>query len=338
MLLWLAPMDGFTDCAFRQITKEVFEQYGEKDTYELYLWTEFMNADGYMINPLWVIKHLLTSPTQAPVIAQIFGGNEEMLVSCFRDIQQKYSTIFAGIELNMGCPARNVIHTGGWSALLKDKTHALDIIKQLRSCTQLPLSIKTRIGLTTQDYEAQMDFVLKASTYVDMITIHGRTVQQWYTWAAERQFVETLKRRCTSACKIIGNGSISSYAQLRDITLRTPLDGIMIGQAAIGNPRIFTPHIPSRQELKETILRHLDYMISYEYYFQQQKMIYKDTLDMPTHVHTTATHPQAITLAEFRKHLFQYIKGIPWSKEFKVKVSTITDYDTLVQEIQKFLS
>ena len=45
-------MDGFTDCAFRQITKEVFEQYGEKDTYELYLWTEFMNADGYIINPL----------------------------------------------------------------------------------------------------------------------------------------------------------------------------------------------------------------------------------------------------------------------------------------------
>jgi tRNA-dihydrouridine synthase len=72
MILGLAPMDGFTDCAFRQITKEIFDQYGEKDKYELFLWTEFMNADGYIINPLGVVKHLLTDKDQIPVIAQIF--------------------------------------------------------------------------------------------------------------------------------------------------------------------------------------------------------------------------------------------------------------------------
>lgn len=72
MIIGLAPMDGFTDCAFRQITKEIFEQYGEKNTYTLQLWTEFMNADGYIINPLGVVKHLLTDTQQTPVIAQIF--------------------------------------------------------------------------------------------------------------------------------------------------------------------------------------------------------------------------------------------------------------------------
>ncbi len=55
----------------------------------------------------------------------------------------------------------------------------------------------------------------------------------------------------------------------------------MIGQAAIGNPRIFTPHTPSRKELKETILKHLDYMIDYEHYFQKQKAKYKSILAMP---------------------------------------------------------
>ena len=65
-------MDGFTDCAFRQIVKEIFDEYGEKDTYELVLWTEFMNADGYIINPPGVIKHLLTDKNQDKVIAQIF--------------------------------------------------------------------------------------------------------------------------------------------------------------------------------------------------------------------------------------------------------------------------
>lgn len=82
----------------------------------------------------------------------------------------------------------------------------------------------------------------------------------------------------------------------------------MIGQAAIGNPRIFTPHLPSREEIKETILKHLDYMISYENYFQQQKAKYKSILTMPEKLGVNIENPQAITLAEFRKHLFQYVK------------------------------
>lgn len=101
MLLGLAPMDGFTDCAFRQITKEIFDQYGEKDLYQLQLWTEFMNADGYLINPRGVIKHLLVTKKQTPIIAQIFGSDEATLLQCFRDIQDRYGHLFAGIELNM---------------------------------------------------------------------------------------------------------------------------------------------------------------------------------------------------------------------------------------------
>ncbi|MEI6672072.1 MAG: hypothetical protein WCL02_01605 [bacterium] len=85
----------------------------------------------------------------------------------------------------------------------------------------------------------------------------------------------------------------------------------MIGQAAIGNPRIFTPHIPSKEEIKEVILKHLDYMISYENNFQEQKKHYKDILVMPEKLEINTNNPQAITLAEFRKHLFQYVKGIP---------------------------
>jgi len=353
MILGLAPMDGFTDCAFRQITKEIFDQYGEKDKYELFLWTEFMNADGYIINPLGVVKHLLTDKDQIPVIAQIFWANEDMLLKCFTDIQAKYSMnwtlnienwkfFFSWLELNMGCPARNVMNTWWGSALLKDRRKTLAIIKKLRKTISLPLSFKTRTGIDEQDTTEQMKFLIEASKYVDMITIHGRTVKQWYSGEGDWKFIYELKKQIEGArdegqgtrCKIIWNGWIKKYEDIE--VLKGNLDWVMIGQAAIGNPRIFTPHTPSREEIKQTILKHLDYMISYENFFQEQKANYKDILAMPDTITIHVKNIQAITLAEFRKHLFQYVKWIPWSKEFKQKVSTIIDYNQLVEEIQKF--
>jgi hypothetical protein len=70
-------------------------KYGEKEKYDFFLWTEFMNADGYIINPIGVAKHLMITQEQSPIIAQIFGGNEEMLTKCFTDIQKKYGKIFS---------------------------------------------------------------------------------------------------------------------------------------------------------------------------------------------------------------------------------------------------
>ena len=199
---------------------------------------------------------------------------------------------------------------------------------------QMPLSIKTRTGIDEHDQEEQMKFLVKASKYVRMITIHGRTVKQWYSAQSNWDFVYELKKKTDKKCKILGNGWIKSYEDIE--ALAKNLDWVMIGQAAIGNPRIFTPHLPSREEIMETILKHLDYMIGYEQYFQEQKKHYKDILVMPEKLKVNVKNPQAITLAEFRKHLFQYVKWIPWSKEFKQKVSTISEYNLLVEEIHNF--
>ncbi|MFA7298761.1 MAG: tRNA-dihydrouridine synthase family protein [Candidatus Absconditabacterales bacterium] len=335
MILGLAPMDGFTDCAFRQITKEIFDIYGEKEKYELGLWTEFMNADGYIINPPGVIRHLLTDTDQSPVIAQIFGANEDMLVKCFSDIQKKYGKIFTGIELNMGCPARNVMNTGGGSALLKDRKTTLEIIKKLAGIIEMPFSIKTRTGMDENDLNEQINFLVEISAYVSIITVHGRTVKQGYSAESNWDFIYELRKKSNKKCKVLGSGGIKSYEDIEKLSGN--LDGVMIGQAAIGNPRILTPHSPSREEIKTTILKHLDYMISYENYFQEQKAKYKDILAMPEKLKINVKNPQTITLVEFRKHLFQYVKGIPESKEFKQRVATISEYKLLVEEIQKFL-
>ncbi|MFZ2150742.1 MAG: tRNA-dihydrouridine synthase [Candidatus Absconditicoccaceae bacterium] len=340
MILGLAPMDGFTDCAMRHITQNIFDKYGNKSDYDFLLWTEFMTADGYDRNPGGVIKHLLTSPKQENLIAQIFGGKQETLVKTAIDIENRYGKYFKGIELNIGCPANNVMKSGGGSELLRDKKNTLKIIKTLQSDLNIPFSIKTRTGLNQEDKNNQTEFILQASNYCSSITIHGRTLAGGYHELPDRDFIYNIKKLANKDCKIIGNGGIKSYSELKDYYKHneTILDGLLIGQSAIGNPRIFTPHTPDIKELKETVLQHLNLMIDYEIQFQKNiqnsgdiKILLKNNKLVDTQI------PQPRLIVEFRKHLFNYVKGIPGSKEFKQKIAQIKDYENLVNEINNFL-
>lgn len=91
-------MDGITNCATRLITSQIFQKYhSTQDT--LHLRTEFMNADGFIINPSKVIKHILTTPEQKP-IAQIYGGNQKTLLQTTQILVNQYADQFSGIELN----------------------------------------------------------------------------------------------------------------------------------------------------------------------------------------------------------------------------------------------
>ena len=86
----------------------------------------------------------------------------------------------------------------------------------------MPFSIKTRTGISNEDKKNQMKFLLEASEYVDMITIHGRTVKQGYTGDADWDFVYELKKKVDKKCKIVGNGGIKSYEEIE--ILKSNLD------------------------------------------------------------------------------------------------------------------
>lgn len=351
MILGLAPMDWFTDCAMRQITQNIFDKYWNKSEYQLWLRTEFMTADGYDRNPWWVIKHLLTTTQQKNLIAQIFWWKQETLVKTAIDIQNKYWKYFKWIELNIWCPANNVMRSWWWAQLLNDKKNTLKIIKSLKSNIDIPLSIKTRTGLNQEDKNNQTEFIVEASKYCSMITIHWRTLVWWYHEIPDRDFIYNIKKLANKNCKIIWNGWIKNYSDLVPLSRGKEgvwLDWVMIWQYAIWNPRIFTPHTPDIKELKETIIQHLNLMINYEIQFQKNietfehwnsetssniEIILKNKKNLKL-----GTNSQELrTIVEFRKHLFNYIKWIPWSKEFKQKIAQIKEYDNLVDEINNFL-
>lgn len=270
-----------------------------------------MTADGFARNPEGVVHHLDTTPNQKKLIAQIFWGNEETLLYTAKTLNKKYRNRFIGIELNMWCPANNVMKSWGWAELIKDKKKSLEIIKNLRKVIDIQFSIKTRTGTNEQDKENQTKFLIEASPYVDMITIHGRTTAQWYWPNPDRNFIYNIKEHLPNQI-IIGNWWIKNYEDIEK--MRENLDGVMIWQAAIWNPWIFTPHSPTPQEKLTTILDHIKLIKTIN---PSEKNISR-------------------SLIEFRKHLYTYVKGIPGSKEFKTECNEIKDYQWLNQKIKIF--
>lgn len=275
MILGLAPMDWVTDYPYRRIVENIFKKYWDsKNT--LRKRTEFMSADGYMINPSRLVKHLIKDETEQKLIAQIYWWNIDTLIKTTQDIEKKYPGFF-GIELNIGCPSPKVLSCGAWAGMMKDKSRTLEYIKLLSESTNLPFSIKTRSWLNEQDKEDQFRFIINAAKYCKTISVHGRTYSQAHNGWVDRDFIYNIKKEVWNDCIIIWNGWINSY---EDSQLQLGnLDGVMIWQAAISDPRIFTNYIPTKDEKIEISKDLLLLMAAYEIYMNHTRTLYPEMSD-----------------------------------------------------------
>ncbi len=333
-----------------------------------------MNADGYMINPPRLVRHIVLNDAETKLIAQIYGWNEDTLVKTAIDIERKYPQ-YMGIELNIGCPSPKVMACGAWSGMLRDKKNCLGIIKSISEAINMPFSIKTRAWLNPDDKVEQFDFLVEAAQYCHAVGIHWRTYGQWHSGFVDREMIAAVKQKVGDNCKILGNGWIKTYQEHIEITAKYSLDGIMSAQAAIANPRLFVDYQPTTKDRYEIILRHMKLLAAFEIYFNdnvgpeysnKQIIINRrkhadsnddtkgndlEPIDFHDYLFPMPTLVQLEEIAnsfpveelvglrsciEFRKYLFNYVKGIPGSKEFKNEVAQIRDYPTLFEAVDRF--
>lgn len=337
MLLCLAPMDGITDLPCRVITKKIFEKYNNNPNHELYLRSEFMTSDWFLACPENTVKSIINTSYEFPIILQIFGWNKEKLVSTALKIQDLYWDKIAGVELNTWCPANNIMKSWWWSALMKDREKTLDIIKELSKQLKIPFSIKSRTWLDNIDKSRQFNFLVEASDYCDKISVHSRTLKELYHWEWDWNFIYELRSKANQNCKIIWNWAINKYIDIDERIENNwiKLDGIMIWQAAIWNPWIFTNHEPSDQEKINTAIDHLKLTAKFEIFLQSLKenwatKIYPnleeiENIDIEKNMENIYYTPLT-----FRKYLHQYLKGIPWWKEIKQKCNEIRNFPELL--------
>ncbi len=235
-MLVLAPMYDVTDTVFRQIV------VGCAPPDQLV--TEFVNVDGLCSPGRARLQHYLyRETTLVPLVAQIWGHRPEN----YRQVaQQLVADGFAGVDINMGCPDRQITKHGGCSALSQPdyRSLAADIIAAVREGVggRVPISVKTRLGWSATDW-TWFEFLFDQG--IDVLTVHGRTTKEmsrvparWDEIARVRQ-IRDRKRVLT---KIIGNGDIVSRQQALDWQQRYGLDGVMVGRAIFQNPYFFHPN------------------------------------------------------------------------------------------------
>ena len=324
MIVWLAPMDWVTDLPCRVITKKIFEKYNNNPNNELQLRSEFMTSDWFLACPENVVKNIINTSYEFPIILQIFGWNEEKLLDTALKIQDLYWGKIAWIELNTGCPANNIMKSGGWSTLMKDKERTLGIIKNISEKISVPFSIKSRTGLDNVDKSRQLEFLVEASNYCDKISVHSRTLKELYHWDWDRDFIYSLKSKANKNCKIIWNWAVKSYEeiQLKSENNWIILDWVMVWQAAIGNPRIFIDHEPTVQEKIQTAIEHLKLSAKFEIYLQSLKenrkeKIYPNLQEIENISIEENIDKIYFTPLTFRKYFHQYLKWIQGGKEAK---------------------
>lgn len=251
-LFILAPMEAVTDVVFRK----VIAQAARPDIY----FTEFTNATGWVnAGEVAVGGRLDKSDEEKPIIAQLWGAVPEDVAALAKHCKK---TGYDGIDINMGCPDKSAIKSGGGAALIENPELAARIIAAAKTAG-LPVSVKTRLGYSNIDeYKEWLSFLLQQD--IVALTIHLRTKREMSKVPAHHELLSeivSLRSIIAPQTLIIANGDIEDRTHGQLIIDQTGVDGVMIGRGIFNNPYAFekTARTHSKDELLELLELHLQY-------------------------------------------------------------------------------
>ncbi len=261
----LAPMEAVTDIVFRHAVAKA----ASPDVY----FTEFVNTNSFC-SPKG--RHstrgrLAFSPDEQPMVAQIWGKTPEY----FREMAHGMKELgFSGIDINMGCPTKDVVQGGSCSGLIRTPELAAEIIAATKEAG-LPVSVKTRLGFTSVDeWRDWLTHILKQD--VVNLTIHLRTRKEMSKVDAHFELIPEIKKlrdEIAPQTLLTINGDIRDRQHGLELIEQTGVDGVMIGRGVFHNPFAFEtePREHTREELLELLNYQLDLFDKYSEELEPRK-------------------------------------------------------------------
>ena len=265
-IIGLAPMDGVTDSVFRRVVAK----HGKPDV----VFTEFTNVGDICRGRGARLDSLRYSEMERPIVVQLYGKDPEFFYQAAHVV---CALGFDGLDINMGCPSKNVASSGSGAALIRTPDLALRLIEASRQGIHdwaqgqeltdaglkpkliesiqianrergasletiarrvIPLSVKTRLGYDTDIIEEWSDCLIQGSP--EVISIHGRTLSQMYRGQSNWDSITHASAKIRAkGILVLGNGDISSLNHAAQRIREAEVNGVLIGRAALGNPWIF---------------------------------------------------------------------------------------------------
>ena len=302
-----APMAEITDVAFRQM----LVKYGKPDV----IYAEFVSADGLNSEGRdALIGRLKFEENEHPIVAQFFGANPDNMRSSAK-LAVEFG--FDGVEVNMGCPDRAVIKQGAGSALIKNPILARELIKAAKegvasASRQIPVSVKTRIGYSTNEIETWIPEILAEKP--DALIIHGRTRKQAFAGSADWETISKVAKLAKEAgIVMVGNGDVKTKQETLQKANDYGVDGVMIGRAFFGNPWLCSKKNIEEISIKERLAALVEYLKLNLKYFPNAKF------------------------HDAKKHIAMYVRGFDGARELRIKMMEVGSLEEVENIMREYL-
>lgn len=310
--LCLAPMAGYTDRAMRLVCHNNGAEYSV---------TEMVSAKAVVYGDKKTFSLARILPDEGPVALQIFGSEPEIMAEAAHILYNNMESFPpVAIDINMGCPVNKIFSNGEGSALMKSPELIEKITHAVSCSVKIPTTVKIRAGINKSSINAVECALAAEEGGASLLCIHGRTREQMYGGAADREIIKNVK----SALHIplIANGDVidaeSALAMLRD----TNADGIAIGRGAVGNPFIFeeiTSALHGREFTPPTMEQRIDTAL----------------LQLRTAIEEKG---ERIAIPESRKQIALYLRAFHGAARIRAEINRALTYDEVEKALKSALN